>query len=268
MDSLSFAYIRGTLTVLVKGARFEEVSAMHASYAVRVGVRAGWARTLAAGMILLSLCVAPPGPWATIATAAPNDNISITADHDTVKAGDEDTLKIRLRDVKDATLNGEPLKGDRIDRKVLVCATTTYTVQATDKAGLKVNKALTILATGTTSKPACLPDLAVTTLTVTQALGANGVEIDVTAHFVVTNRGGGPAGPFVTRLTNDRDPIVHDTPTATLDASETVSGDKTWHFVIAGVPAVITAVADPDHKVVQSNKLSHTKSVTVTVGAN
>jgi hypothetical protein len=50
-----------------------------------------------------------------------------------------------------------------------------------------------------------------------------------------------------------------------LDAGESVSGDPTWPFVLAGIPAVITIVADVDGKLVQSNKLSHTKSVTITM---
>jgi hypothetical protein len=84
----------------------------------------------------------------TLSAQAADPPIQITADKMTVNAGDKDTLHIRLHNVNNATLNGNPLKGNKIDQKVTVNATTTYTVDATDKNSPPVTQSLTISVKG------------------------------------------------------------------------------------------------------------------------
>jgi subtilase family serine protease len=90
----------------------------------------------------------------TLSAQAADPLIQISADKMTVSAGDKDTLHIRLHNVNNATLNGDPLKGNKIDRKVTVNATTTYTVDATDKDGKPVTQSLTVSVKG--SAPAAV----------------------------------------------------------------------------------------------------------------
>jgi hypothetical protein len=244
---------------------FEEVSAMNASNDARVGTRARLARTLAACVVLLSLCIVQPSPWATIAAAAPNESISITAEHDTVKAGDEVTLKIKLRDVKDAMLNGEALKGDKVNKKVLVCATTTYTVDGMAKDGKKLSQSLTINASGTSTKPACLPDLVIADLTVTQANTADDPTQNefVAVNFTMKNQGGTAANGFAWRLSaNGAMYDVKHTYDLAPGASTPVQFGEDWPH---GATITATLVLDPGANVTESNKQNNEKAVTFTV---
>jgi hypothetical protein len=147
---------------------------------------------------------------APIGVAAKGPSITLTADRQTVNAGDNDTLRIKLQNVTNATLNGAALAAgkDQVDKKVLVCATTTYTVTAlpTD-GGPKISQALTITANGTTSKAACvsptpmpaavsnpLPDLVVASLTLSESWDMSHADVEnVRANYTIENQGQAPA---------------------------------------------------------------------------
>jgi subtilase family serine protease len=220
--------------------------------------------------VLASLLLAAAGPAVPAAQAAKDASISITADKLTVKAGDNDTLHIQLQNVKNATLDGQALKGDKIDRKVLVCTTTTYTVDGTDAGGKKISQSLTITATGTSTTAACLPDLAVTALTATQSYnpqnpGTERVRID----YTVENQGHTPAeGVLAMFYLNGK--ILTD-----VIFKELKAGDKVMaaldYWGKDGESRTYSLVLDPDNKIAEANKTNNTKvanTITVVVGQN
>jgi hypothetical protein len=233
---------------------------------------------IALSLLLASLLVFAVGPVAPVGEAAKGASISITADQQTVKSGDNDTLHIRLQNVQNATLNGEALKGDKIDRKVLVCATTTYTVEGTPKdGGPKISQSLTIYATGTTTKAACpsptatpnpLPDLIVATVTPSQhALGGSQHLVWVQVDYVVKNVGKEPAGPFVTRAYVGGQRLEGDLHVASLAPGETAAGMGHWEFPQdANQTFMIKVVVDEDNQVAEADETNNTQTGSVTIG--
>jgi hypothetical protein len=234
---------------------------------------------IALSLLLASLLVFAAGPVAPVGEAAKGASISITADQQTVKSGDNDTLHIRLQNVQNATLNGEALKGDKIDRKVLVCATTTYTVEGIPQdGGPKISQSLTIYATGTTTKAACpsptatpnpLPDLVVVSLTPSQRALSGPQQLEyVQVDYVVKNIGKEPAGPFVTRAYVGSQRMEGDLKLSSLGPGESAKGMGHWEIPrSANQTFTLKVVTDEDNQVAEADETNNTQTGSVTIGA-
>jgi hypothetical protein len=241
---------------------------------------------VALALVLISLLVNAGGPAANV-EAGKDASVSITADNQNVKAGDTVKLKIKLQNVKNATLNGEALKDgkDKLEKKVTVCATTTYTVEAMPKdGGPKISQSLTINAAGTTANKDCpspaavpktvpnpLPDLAVTALTVSQSWDPKSPAVEqVRVDYTYANLGQAPAdnvsfGFYVNG--QDRSTLG---PTGTLKPGETHSYSyNTWKGDSGG-SYTYSLVLDPFNKIVESDETNNAKAATIIVvlGAN
>jgi hypothetical protein len=242
---------------------------------------------------LISLLVNAGGPAAPNAEAAKDASVSITADNQNVNAGDTVKLQIKLHNVTNATLNGVALKDgkDKVDQKVRVCATTTYTVEATPKnGGPKISQALTINATGTTTNKDCsspaavpmtvpmtttnpLPDLAVTALTVSQSYDPKQPYLElVRVDYTIANLGQAPA-ENVTWLIRANGLPFNGFDNVTLKAGETMTRDAvdrvtdeqgSMHLVTYSV------MVDPLNKIVESDESNNVKwaDINVVPGSN
>jgi hypothetical protein len=100
----------------------------------------------ALALVLISLLVL--GLPVPVGEAAKDASISITADKHTVDVGDTVTLHIRLHNIENAALDGDPLSGNKIDMRVLICKTRTYTVTGQTADGANLTRSLTIKAKG------------------------------------------------------------------------------------------------------------------------
>jgi hypothetical protein len=225
---------------------------------------------LAFALVSLLVLAAPIG------VAAKGPSITLTADRQTVNAGDNVTLKIKLQNVTNATLNGAALPGgqDQVDEKVLVCATTTYTVAALPTGGgPKISQALTITASGTTTKAACaspapapnpLPDLAVASLTVSQSYDPKVPDVEkVHIDYTIENRGQAPAANLrVDLYVNGKDLDTFSPPLLKAGQKFTRSNEDLRQD---GEQLTYSLVLDPDNTIVESDKTNNTAAANISV---
>jgi uncharacterized repeat protein (TIGR01451 family) len=217
--------------------------------------------------VLVSLLVVA----APIGVAAKGPSITLTADQQTVNAGDQVTLKIKLQNVTNATLNGAALPAgkDQLDKKVLVCATTTYTVAAlpTD-GGPKISQALTITANGTTTKAACLPDLVAAALTISQSYDPKDPKDEqVRIDYTIANRGQTPVkdGTAAFYLNGQYQASIH------FDLKPGDAYSSRWDQIgHDGDVLAYSMVVDPNNKIVEADKTNNmaTANLTVVKGRN
>ena len=230
---------------------------------------------VALALVLISLLVNAGAPAPNV-EAGKDASVSITADKQNVNAGDTVKLKIKLQNVKNATLNGEALKDgkDKVEKKVLVCATTTYTVEAMSKnGGPKISQSLTINATGTTTNKDCpspaavpnpLPDLVVSSMTLTQLYVPTEPDGErLRLDYAVTNRGQAPVTNAVAYVyVNGKPEFFSDTislqPGATFN--NTVASSKK-----DGESLTYSVVLDRDNKIVESDETNNTMAANITV---
>ena len=240
-------------------------------------------RLIAAALafVLVSLLLLAAGPAAPVGEAAKGASITIEADKQIVKAGENVNLKIKLQNVTNATLNGVALPDgkDKVEKKVLVCATTTYTVAAMPKdGGPKISQALTITASGTTTKAACassapaptatpnpLPDLVIVSLTASQT--SAGFNQLVQVDYVIKNVGTEAAGLSVTRAYLEDKAMEGVLQLASLAPGESASGTSHWDVPKdANQTLTIKVVVDADKQVAESDETNNVRTVFVTVG--
>jgi hypothetical protein len=221
---------------------------------------------LASALVLILLWVAAD-PLARPAQAAKDSSITITADKQHVAAGDNDTLHIKLQNVKNATLDGVALKGDKINQKVMVCADTTYTVDATDSGGQKISQSLTIYATGTTAKTACLPDLAVKSMWAVHSPDAgNPAREEVDPNWIIENRGKTVSTPVAAVLTSN-DGGEWDMQVQALKPGETQFAFAPAS-ILRGSTRVYTLVIDPKNQEVESDKSNNAQTLSTTANGD
>jgi hypothetical protein len=224
------------------------------------------------GVSLLLMSGLAVGP---AALAAPKPSITITADQQTVKAGDQVTLKIKLQNVTNATLNGAALPGGKnsVEKKVLVCVTTTYTVAAlpTD-GGPKISQALTITASGTSTKAACaspapspLPDLVVTSLTMSQSYDPKRPDLEmVHIDYTIENRGQAPAAGFWGVLSVNGKRLQDFKMDLKAGEKLALSCDD-YRQGQAGEQVTYSVLVDSDNTIVESDKTNNTRSASIIV---
>jgi hypothetical protein len=224
--------------------------------------------------VLVSLLVLAAGPAAPVGEAAKDASITITADKQHVNPGDNDTLHIKLQNVKNATLDGQALKGNKIDRKVLVCETTTYTVDGTDPGGKKVSQSLTVYANGFSSIQACLPDLAVSGLKViSQTSTGSGPDdsVRVCVDFTIVNRGktSAPASSVLLTASGDYSPSFYVGDIIPLSPGQGSSVSPAMCTLRPhGEALFLTLVSDPKNQMIDPDRLNNTQVITVTVASS
>jgi hypothetical protein len=213
--------------------------------------------------VLVALLATGVVPSALNAEAAKDASISITADKLIVNPGDKDTLHIKLQNVKNATLDGQALKGNKVDQKVQVCETTTYTVDATDDGGQKVSQSLTIRTGRGLPPPACLPDLAVKSMWATQApLPGEPTREESDPNWIIENRGKTTAPTFDAILTDDEGGRW-EFQVKSLKPGDTDYGYARW-TPLHGTTTTFVLVLDPKNQVAESDKSNNLQSLTVT----
>jgi hypothetical protein len=224
---------------------------------------------LASALVIVALLTA--GPFVPLVQAAKDGSISITADKQTVNPGDTDTLHIKLQNVKNATLDGEALKGNKIDRKVQVCETTTYTVAAEATGGQKLSQSLTVNASGFSSIQACLPDLALSALAVTSQLPSKDAPKDledVCVNITIENRGktATPASDLLLTASGDVSPSVYprDIPPLGPGGCASVS-PVVCTLRPHGELTTLTVAIDPKNQIIESDESNNTRFITVKV---
>jgi hypothetical protein len=224
------------------------------------------AATLAFVLVSLLVLAAPIG------VAAKGPNITLTADQQTVNAGDPVTLKIKLQNVKNATLNLEALPGgqDQVVKKVFVCATTTYTVEALPNGGgPKISQALTITASGTTTKAACLPDMVAVSVTASQSYDPKFPDREfLHIAYTLANRGQALAKNIPYVLYANGKPLFIDI-IQWMTAGQQSAGY--WDYdTTEGGSFTYSLVLDRDNTIVESDKTNNTAAanLTVVVGQN
>ena len=237
---------------------------------------------VALALVLISLLVNAGAPAPNV-EAGKDASVSITADKQNVNAGDTVKLKIKLQNVKNATLNGVALKDgkDKVEKKVLVCATTTYTVEAMPKdGGPKISQSLTINATGTTANKDCpspaavpmtvpnpLPDLAFTSFKMVQQPYPNrpGYEL-VSVEWEIHNKGQATAADAMAKLYADGK-LVDQSLKVQLPAGQSWTGgmfDDTGGGRPDGQTIMYTLVIEPQNAF-QSDTTNNTRTATLKV---
>jgi hypothetical protein len=150
---------------------------------------------------------------------------------------------------------------------VQVCETTTYTLFATTNDGKSVAQLLTVTATGTSTQPACLPDLAVESMR-----GA----IDPPAHddsrqqvnfeWIIRNLGKTTSPPIDVSLSSNQRNSFRPFQTRSLKPGEAESGSAPVDGLF-GTTATLFLVLDPKHNVAESNKTNNTGFASVNIPA-
>jgi hypothetical protein len=112
-------------------------------------------------------------------------------------------------------------------------------------------------------QPACLPDLVVQALTVTQtANGADAAYETVVVKFTIKNQGGMPAGPFLVQV------MVGATQRSlgafTLKPGESYSGSASA-IGAHGTIQTVSILIDPSNSVVESNRANKAKTIEIAV---
>jgi hypothetical protein len=216
------------------------------------------------GALVALLALGAVGPTGLAATPP----ISLTAKPDTVPSGGLVTLQIHLNGVHNATLNGQPLKGDKITEKVAVVQDTTFTVQALDKQNKPVTQSVTVHVATTPAPPAPaavpaptpvpLPDLWLFSLDYQEEAGPNPDQVTLKITARVGNIGTLKSDGFVTELYNGSQPVG----SISMDPlSPNTSWMTTWTVTVPkGKFATFTATADPANRISELRKDNNSKS--------
>jgi hypothetical protein len=172
-----------------------------------------------------------------VGAGAASPPITISVSPETVDPGSDVTVDIRLHNVKDAQLNGEALKGDKIKKTVTIFKDTTFTVTGTDKKGKPLTQSATAHVTvitavgGAGPTPAPLADLVMNPGTYAlEPIPADSKTVTVTISFDFWNRGAAAiTTPYLGSGYQD-DVLIKTFPSTLLLSQQTQHG--TWRLTL------------------------------------
>ena len=208
--------------------------------------------------------------WFPTAVSADDPPILLSASPQEVKSGEKTTLHVRLHNVKDATLNGDKLKGNKINKKFTITADTTFTVAGKDKKGNPVSQSITVRviaeAPAVTTPVAApkanpQPDLWLVSLDFTSENAADPKQITYHITARVGNIGQVKSDGFVTELYNGAAPVGN----INMDPlSPGTSWVFTWDVTVEkGKFYTFTATADPANRITEANEGNNSKELII-----